>query len=74
MKKLYLTKVNPFAQAKWQNKYNKKKKTNASAISGRFARNRRVPRDSAAGAEIKISVRVADENTRYVIYTSPAPG
>jgi hypothetical protein len=33
MKKLYLTKVNPFAQAKWQNK--KKKKTNASPISGR---------------------------------------
>jgi hypothetical protein len=32
MKKLYLTKVNPFAQAKWQNK--KKKKTNASPISG----------------------------------------
>jgi hypothetical protein len=33
MKKLYLTKVNPFAQAKWQNK-KKKKKTNASPISG----------------------------------------
>jgi hypothetical protein len=51
MKKLYLTKVNPFAQAKWQNK--KKKKTNASPISGRVARNRRVPCDSAAGPKLK---------------------
>jgi hypothetical protein len=68
MKKLYLTIVNSFAQAKWQNE--KKKKTNESPKSGRVAQNRRVTRlagrnrnQRAHGArrrEIRISVRVAN--------------
>jgi hypothetical protein len=49
-------------------KINKKEKTtNRLRLPRRDARNRRAPCDSAGRAEIEISVRVADENTRYVI-------
>jgi hypothetical protein len=70
MKKLYLTKVNPFAQAKWQNK--KKKKTNASPISGRCAQYT----DETLGwrAETEISVRLAHGDTRSATFIQDATG
>jgi hypothetical protein len=48
-----------------------KKKENSQLrlrLPRRDARNRRAPCDSASRPEIEISVRVADENTRSVIF------